>query len=127
MKNLYRRIGVPAYSLPDFVEQAVEGRDDDDAKQARAILLDPWKKKTYDRSLFAASRIAHARYQLGIIDTPHWTHADYEDLYSKPEDSETTDESDGLDQGPPKKTFWSRVAKAALAYMLFMLLVNMCR
>lgn len=127
MKNLYRRIGVPTYSLPDFVEKAVEGRDDDDAKRARAILLDPWKKKTYDQSLFATSRIAHARYQLGLLDTPHWTYADYEDFYAEPEDSESDSKSGELTQGAAKKSFWGRVAKTALAYIVFMLLVNMCR
>lgn len=111
MKNLYRRIDVPNYSKPEFVEQAVESRDDSDARLATSILLDPWKKSVYDRSLFATSRIAQARYELGLLETPHWTYADYQDFYATPDESQPLGMISRAVQFATSKVFWARVAK----------------
>lgn len=127
MKNHYRRIDVPNYSLAEFVEQAIESRNDSDTSQARAILLDPWKKKIYDRSLFATSRIAQARHQLGLLETPHWTYADYEDFYAKPDQSQAPGMISRAVQFTTSRVFWGRVARTVVVYITFMLIMSMCR
>ena len=79
MNDLYKSLNLTPYCSLELVREAIEHRNDAIAQRARAILLDPAKKKAYDHAHYATARIVDIRRSLDLLNTPHWDNSRYRD------------------------------------------------
>lgn len=91
MKDLYRRIGLPAQTDDRAaIERAIANTASGDARSTRAarhILLDRDRKAVYDRTRAAVSRVGQLRSNLGLSRTTNWLVSDCSDFDATPSSS----------------------------------------
>jgi hypothetical protein len=84
MKDLYRRIGLPAQTDDRAaIERALgsaAGGDAGSARAARHVLLDPDRKPVYDRTRAVVMRVGQLRANLGLSRSPNWLASDCSDF-----------------------------------------------
>ncbi|MFN4985406.1 MAG: hypothetical protein ACK5GI_04595 [Ignavibacteria bacterium] len=91
MNDLYKSLNLTPYCSLELVREAIEHRNDAIAQRARAILVDPAKKKAYDHAHYATARIVDIRRSLDLLNTPHWDNSRYRDWNPVVQDSRESD------------------------------------
>lgn len=76
MRDLYAAIGVPCDSSMQHIAQAVGNHSGDVYERARFILLDPQRRKAYDRAYEAMLIVASIRSALALHESRSWSLAD---------------------------------------------------
>ncbi len=74
MRNLYRHLGCPAQADGEVVRQAIQwlAIDDPVREDAEYILLDPVRRKIYDRHWHLLTQLGQLRADMGLERTEHW-------------------------------------------------------
>lgn len=84
MKDLYRRIGLPAHTADRAaIERAILAASRTDAEAARAaryILLESSRKEVYDRTRSVVLRVGQLRANLGLARAQNWLASDCSDF-----------------------------------------------
>jgi hypothetical protein len=75
VRNLYKALGLASSNVDEAGLRASIERcpSADVARRARAVLLDPARRRHYDTALVQLQRIAHLRANLGLDSTAAWT------------------------------------------------------
>ena len=138
MRDLYRLLGIPAYSLWPIIQQSLARRNDYEAMAARSILYDPAKKKAYDHAHQAISRIVRIRRELQLMSTPHWNHNEYLDWGPAATEDEHAIQNDGplssispdddksVNRELKGRGSWRRIAIVCALLLIITLLYNNC-
>ena len=77
MKDLYRRIGIPSqtndlYRIEQAIRHANRAVSKEDVEAVKLILLNPGRKKAYDRNRKEMVRIGQLRVNMGLSSAPNW-------------------------------------------------------
>jgi|GEM_PF-4991390 len=74
MRNLYRHLDCPAQADIEVVRQAIQrlAVDDPVREDAEYILLDPVRRKIYDRHWQLLTQLGQLRSDMGLEQTEHW-------------------------------------------------------
>ncbi len=75
MRNLYRALGLASHKVDEAELRASIERcpNAELARRARAVLLDPTRRRYYDATLSQLQHIARLRANLGLASSPTWT------------------------------------------------------
>lgn len=87
MRDLYKTIGIAGPTADtDAIRRALGSLQEQTAstRAAQAILLNPTRKRVYDRSHTVLCRIGQLRANLGLSRAPHWLASDYADFDAPP-------------------------------------------
>lgn len=75
MRNLYKALGLASHEVDEAELRASIERcpNAELARRARAVLLDPARRRFYDATLTQLQHIARLRANLGVASSPTWT------------------------------------------------------
>jgi len=132
VKNLYSRLRVSKGTSIGEIKRAIERCPyESDSVDAQSILLDPNKRRVYDRHLHLLEKVAEVRKQTGLLSTGYWSGARYADFKhgatsnSGAQNSSnargqqrskagTTAERDTQTRSPIRRSEWAFYVKAVL-------------
>ena len=81
MKDLYQAIKVPPDASAENIEKRIaKTSDQEDSKNAEYVLLNPERKRVYDRHHAELTKIGKIRHELGLSEAEHWDVPPFEDF-----------------------------------------------
>lgn len=80
MKNLYKRLNITSGATDEQVIRAINKTNNTKLKRdARHVLLNPDRKRVFNRCNNSLDRIGHLRANLGLKNSPNWALHDFSD------------------------------------------------
>ena len=80
MKDLYKRLHLPPDAHADDIRAALPSADPESCAAAEFVLLNPARRKVYDRNHRVLTRIGQMRSRLALGLRPFWSHGHHQDF-----------------------------------------------
>ena len=84
MKDFYKRLNLPDAASEEQVRNSLRSASPDLRSSAELILLDPRRRRVYDRNRDLLLVIAQLRFDLGLNYTPFWSRRQFKDFWRVP-------------------------------------------
>lgn len=84
MKDFYKRLSLPQGATEQQVRAALQAAAPDLRACAEAILLEPRRRRVYDRNRELLLTIAQLRFDLGLNYTRFWSRREFKDFWKVP-------------------------------------------
>jgi hypothetical protein len=84
MKDLYKRLNLSGGASEEHIRRALGAAAPDLRDNAEAILLDPRRRRVYDRNRELLLTIAQLRFDLGLNYTRFWSRRQFKDFWKVP-------------------------------------------
>jgi hypothetical protein len=84
MKDLYKRLNVPESATEAQIRQRLPGANAEVRAAAETILLEPRRRRVYDRNRQLLVTIAQLRFELGLNYTRFWSRREFKDFWQAP-------------------------------------------
>ncbi|HEY2587881.1 MAG TPA: hypothetical protein VGI81_19210 [Tepidisphaeraceae bacterium] len=84
MKDLYKRLNVPEGATEEQIRQRLPAASVDLRAASEMILLEPRRRRVYDRNRQLLVAIAQLRTELGLTYTRFWSRREFKDFWPKP-------------------------------------------
>lgn len=84
MKDLYKRLNVPEGATEAQIRQRLPAASAEVRAAAEMILLEPRRRRVYDRNRQLLVTIAQLRFELGLNFTRFWSRREFKDFWRTP-------------------------------------------
>lgn len=84
MRDLYKRLNLPDDAGEEQIRSALKTAEPDLRESAEMILLEPRRRRVYDRNRDLLLTIAQLRFDLGLNYTRFWSRRQYKDFWKVP-------------------------------------------
>lgn len=84
MRDFYKRLNLPDAASEEQIRNSLRSASPDLRSSAELILLDPRRRRVYDRNRDLLLVIAQLRFDLGLNYTPFWSRRQFKDFWRVP-------------------------------------------
>lgn len=84
MRDLYKRLDLPGQASGEQIRRSFGAATPDLRASAELILLDPRRRRVYDRNRDLLLTIAQLRFDLGLSYTRFWSRRQFKDFWKVP-------------------------------------------